>query len=535
MKVASLVLILSLPVAAQDVQAFRIRAHAKFLSHDLLEGRGVGTRGGGLAAEYIATQFALAGLKPAGANGSFFQPVPLVGVAPESTRVEAVKGSERVRMDWLKDFVGVTETQREKVEVEAEAVFVGHGIVAPEYGWDDFKGADVRGKVLVLFTNEPPSADPAFFKGRALTYYGRWTYKFEQAARMGAAGCIIIHTPATAGYGWDVVRNSWGREAIQMRLAPGQPALPLAGWITTEAGERLLALAGRKVGELLELAGRRDFRPVPLGFRISAALRYKIRQVEANNVVGMAPGSDPSLAQEAVLFTAHWDHLGIGAPVNGDRIYNGALDNATGCALLIEMAHAWSALNKKPRRSALFLAVTAEESGLLGSAYYARHPVVPAGKTALALNFDSPHPLGMTSDITVPGAERTTLWELVQSVAARHRFEILPDPRPEAGGYYRSDHFPLARVGIPAFSVGLGQNYLGKPKEAIAEILKTYAAKHYHQPSDEFREDWDFSGVAALGRFAVALNMEAANLDTLPGWVEGDEFFQIRRNSLSSR
>lgn len=535
MKVVFWVLLWGLPLAAQDVQASRIRAHTRFLSHDLLEGRGVGTRGGDLAAEYIATQFALAGLKPAGDNGTYFQKVPLVGVDPQSTSVAAVKGAERVHFAWLKEFVGVSETQQEKVEVDAEAVFVGHGIVAPEYGWDDFKGVDVRGKVLVLFTNEPPSEDPAFFKGRALTYYGRWTYKFEQAARMGAAGCIIIHTNATAGYGWDVVRNSWGREAIQMRLEQGRPALPLAGWITSEAGGRLLALAGRKVPELLEMAAKRDFRPIPLGLRIQASMKYKIRQVEGKNVAGMVPGSDPALAQEAVLFTAHWDHLGVGAPVNGDAIYNGALDNATGCGLLLEMAQAWGALAKKPRRSAIFLAVTAEESGLLGSEYYARNPIVPPGKTALALNFDSPHPLGIPSDITTPGAERTTLWPLVQSVAERHRFEIRPDPRPEAGGYYRSDHFPLARVGIPAFSVGLGRNYLGKPKELIDEILKTYSARHYHQPSDEFREDWDFSGLEALGRFGVALGMEAANMDSLATWSEGDEFLEARRKSLTAR
>jgi len=521
--------------AAQDVQAARIRAHTRFLSHDLLEGRGVGTRGGDLATEYIATQFALAGLKPGGDNETFFQAVPLVGVSPDpTTRLEAIHASGRLEFAWAKDFVGVTETQRAEVQLDAEAIFVGHGIVAPEYDWDDFKGVDVKGKILILFTNEPPSTDPRFFQGRALTYYGRWTYKYEQAARLGAAGCIIIHTPATAGYGWDVVRNSWGKENMQMRLLPGAPALQFAGWVTSEAGARLLALSGHKMEELLAEADKREFRPTPLGIRIRASLRYGVREVVSRNVIGIAPGSDPALSQEAVLFTAHWDHLGIGTPVNGDPIYNGALDNATGCALLLEMAHAWAALERKPRRSAVFIALTAEESGLLGSEYYVRRPVTPLGKTAVALNFDALYPLGLTSDITAPGAERTSIWPLLQSVAKRRRFTISPDPRPEAGSYFRSDHFPLARAGVPAFSIGLGRNFLGRSPEATAEILKTYGEKHYHQPSDEFRSDWDFSGLEALARFAIAFNMDVANMDALPTWNEGDEYQPIRQRSLEA-
>jgi len=517
----------------QDISGQRIRAHVRFLSSDLLEGRGVGTRGGDLATDYIATEFALAGLKPAGDNGAFLQQVPLVGVEPQAdTTLAASNSGQRLDFRWSQDFVGVTNRQQPLVDFEAEAIFVGHGIVAPEFQWDDFKGADVRGKVLVLFTNEPPSDDPKFFGGRALTYYGRWTYKYEQATRMGAAGVIIIHTTPTAGYGWEVVRNSWGKENAQMKLEPGRPALSFAGWVTEEAGARLLAMAGKTVGELLKSAESRDFKPIPLGLTMRGRLPNKVRQIRTANVAGIVPGSDPRLAQEAVIFSAHWDHLGIGTPVNGDSIYNGAVDNATGCGILLELARAWAALQTKPRRSALFLAVTAEESGLLGSEYYTLHPIVPPGKTALGMNFDAFQPLGITADITASGAERTTAWPMVQDVAKRFRFEIMPDARPEQGGYYRSDHFPFAQAGIPSFSVGQGRKFVGKPPGFGSETSEKFNASRYHQPSDEFQEDWDFSGLEAIARFGFALGLDASNIDSLPSWKPGDEFLPVREKSL---
>lgn len=517
---------------AQQISARNIRAHVKFLSSDLLEGRGPGTRGGELATEYIATQFALDGLKPAGDHGTYFQKVPLIGITTEpSARLLAEKDGKTADFKWEDDFVGVNERLTPEDEIDADAIFVGHGIVAPEFHWDDFKGLDVHGKVLVLFTNEPTSNDPKFFGGRALTYYGRWSYKYEEATRRGAVGVIIIHTTPTAGYGWDVVRSSWSREQPYVKLAPGARALSLAGWVTSEAGEKLLALSGHHVDELLKATESRDFQPIPLGIRIRASLPSKVRDINTRNVVGMVEGSDPNLKSDAVIYSGHWDHLGIGTPVNGDSIYNGAVDNATGCGILMEMARVWAAQAKKPKRSALFLAVTAEEGGLRGSEYYAAHPEVPAGKTAIAINYDALFPLGRTSDVVVNGAERTTAWPVVEAVAKRMGLTINPDPRPEQGSYYRSDHFAFAHVGIPAFSVEEGDDFVGKSKSFGEKAFEEYNDKHYHQPSDEFQESWDFSGLVEMAQFGFRIGTEIANEERLPTWHAGDEFLAAREKS----
>jgi Zn-dependent M28 family amino/carboxypeptidase len=520
-------------VTAQEIVAEHIRAHVKFLSSDLLEGRGPGTRGGDLASEYIATQFALAGLKPAGDQGTYFQQVPLIGITTEpSATLSAMKDGANLDFKWESEFVGVNERLTSEDQIDADAVFVGHGIVAPEFRWDDFKGVDVRGKVVVLFTNEPTSDDPKFFGGRALTYYGRWSYKYEEATRRGAVGVIIIHTTPTAGYGWDVVRNSWSREQPYVKLAAGEAALSFAGWVTTEAGDKLLAMAGHHVEELLKASESRDFRPIPLGIRIRANLPAKVRDIQTRNVVGMVEGSDPKLKSEVVIYSAHWDHLGIGTPVNGDAIYNGAVDNATGCGIVMEMGRAWAAQPKKPRRSALFILVTAEEGGLRGSEYYAGHPEIAAGKTALNINYDALFPLGPVRDVVVNGAERTTAWPIVQAVAKRMGLAIDPDPRPEQGSYYRSDHFAFAHVGIPSFSVEQGDDFVGKAKGFGAQAFDEYNEKHYHQPSDEFQESWDFSGLAEMARFGFRIGTEVANQDRLPSWRAGDEFLAAREKSV---
>ncbi len=515
---------------AQD--GTRIRAHVKFLASDLLEGRGVGVRGGELASEYLATQLALMGLKPAGDNGTFFQAVPLVGVNPlPGARLSVQGGGKSFDLRWLDDFVGYTLRQSESASIDGEAVFLGHGISAPEFNWDDYRNVDVKGKVVVLFTGEPPSEDPKFFGGRALTYYGRWTYKYEEAARRGAMACIIVHTTATASYGFEVVRSSWGREDMQVKLEANQPALQFAGWVTGETGDRLFGLAGKSTAEMLKLADTPGFQPMPLLLRFKGSFPAKVRTLESRNVVGMVPGSDPRKKDEAVVFSAHWDHLGINRTAQGDGIYNGAVDNATGCGMVLEMARAWQALDHKPRRSALFLFVTAEENGLRGSEYYGRHPFVPAAKTALNLNFDAFYPFGRTADIVTTGADRTTVWPTVQNMARRFHLEITPDPRPEHGTYYRSDHFSMARVGIPSFSINMGNKFAGKPPGYGDRIFEEYNSNHYHQPSDEYRDSWDFSGIEEIARFGFAVGLEVANSEKMPTWRAGDEFLSAREKN----
>jgi Zn-dependent M28 family amino/carboxypeptidase len=527
MRKAFLCLLAACIASAQmnEISGQRIRAHVKFLANDLLEGRGVGARGGDLATEYIATQLALAGAKPAGDNGTYFQNLTLVGVDPQaSTQMSA----GNIQFRWLDDFVGVTLNQKTDAAFDGDAVFVGHGISAPEYQWDDYQGVDVRGKVVVMFTNEPPSDDPKFFTGSALTYYGRWTYKYEQAARKGAAAAIIIHTTPTASYGWDVVRSSWGREDQQVKLAPGDPSLAFAGWVTKEKGDEIARSIGKTTDELLKMADTRGFKPIPLPLHFRGRAPAKIREIQTRNVVGRIDGSDAQLKNEVVIFSAHWDHLGIGPAMNGDTIYNGAADNATGCGMLLEMARAWAMLPAKPRRSALFVAVTAEEAGLRGSEYYGQHPVVPAGKTAAALNFDMFMPFGRTSDVVLNGAERTTLYPIVEEAARRFDLRIKPDPRPQAGTYYRSDHFSFARVGIPSFSIEGGEDLLGKPPGTGQKLFEDFNEHRYHQPGDEYRDDWDFSGMEQFARFGFLIGVNVANAPKLPTWRAGDEFLPAR-------
>lgn len=532
MKRIFLLVLTAITAAAQmsEISGERIRAHVKFLGSDLLEGRGVGARGGDLATEYIATQFALVGAKPAGDNGTYFQNFTLIGADPQSSsKLTAVgKDGKTIEFKWLDDFVGVTGQQKEDAKFDAEAVFVGHGITAPEDQWDDYAGVDVRGKVVVLFTNEPPSNDPKFFTGPALTYYGRWTYKFEQAARKGAVAAIIIHTTPTASYGWDVVRSSWGREDQQVKLAPGEPALALAAWVTKDAGDKIAATIGKTADQLLQMANTRGFRAIPLPIRFVGEAPAKIREIHTRNVVAKIEGSDPQLKNQAVIFSAHWDHLGIGTPVKGDAIYNGAADNATGCAMIIEIARAWAMLPEKPRRSALFISVSAEEAGMRGSEYYGEHPVVPAGQTAAALNFDMFMPFGRASDVVVNGAERTTMYPIVEEAARRFDLMIKPDPRPEAGTYYRSDHFSFARVGIPSFSIEGGDDLLGKPPGTGARLFAEFNDQHYHQPSDEYHDDWDFSGMEQYARFGFLMGINLADAPKLPTWRGGDEFLAPR-------
>ena len=522
--------------AMQGIRPDNIETHVRFLSHDLLEGRGTGQRGGDIAAEYIATQFALYGLKPAGDNGSYLQKVPMVGITPGAdTRFALVpaKGSSSFHpldLKPLDEYVAYDQTQQPESNVDAEIVYVGYGIEAPEYNWDDYKGVDVKGKVLLMLVNEPPSDDPKFFAGKALTYYGRWIYKYEEAARKGAIGAILIHKTEMASYPWEVVRNSNSGEKSYLKL-DGAPKLKAAAWIQLVVARKLASAAGMDLDKMMADATSRDFKPVPLHVRLSAHMTSKVRPFESNNVIAVLPGSGAVLKNEGVMYTAHYDHLGIRPDMPGDNIYNGAMDNATGCGILMEIARVYGGAAQKPRRSIYFVSVTAEEQGLLGSEYLGKHPPIPVGKISLDLNYDDLMPLGAPEEVQVSGAERTTFYPTVQAIAQDFRFKIRPDARPEAGHYYRSDHFSLARVGIPAFSISEGMKFKGHDEAWGLAQDADYTAHHYHQPSDEYHPGMDWTSDAAMARFGFALGWEAANQARLVGWKKGEEFEKARRAS----
>jgi len=519
--------------AAPEISGDRIAAHVQALGSDEMEGRGLASRGETLAIEYIQGQFKQAGAAPAGDGGSYLQSVPLVGVEtlPDSS-LSWHEGSHVITMTYLDEFVAQNQRQQENIEIDAEAVFVGHGIRAPEFGWNDYENTDVKGKVVVLFTNEPPSDDPGFFGGRALTYYGRWVFKYEEALRQGALGAIIIHTTESAGYPWQVVRNSWGIQNPFVRLDPGAPQLAVAGWGSSEVGARIFEKTGKSVAEMLQLADTKGFQPIPLELRLKGRIHSRVTPFETHNVLAKIEGSDPVKKNEAILYTAHWDHLGVGFEVEGDKIYNGAADNATGCGVLLELARAFAALDPKPPRTVIFAAVSAEEGGLRGSEYYAQHPIVPAGQTAVDLNYDGLLPLGRIQSVALLGYERTTVKPLVEEVAHGLGLEIEPDSHPEQGYYYRSDHFSLAKAGIPAFSLKLGTKIEGKPAEWAEAAYQDYITHRYHQPSDQYDPSWDFSGLEQLAQLGFEIGRRVANLPELPSWQPGDEFLPARQRSL---
>lgn len=522
-------------VAMNTVNPLNIRAHVAFLSSDLLEGRGTGQRGGDIAADYIATQFSLYGLKPAGDNGSFMQRVPMVGVTTDpSSAVSLIIDNKPWTLRQNEDIVAMDESQSATSDIDAPLVYVGYGIVAPEYKWDDYKGLDVKGKVLLMLVNEPPSDDPNFFKGRALTYYGRWTYKYEEAERLGAAGVILIHQPEMASYGWDVVRNSWGGERAYIRTdSPSK--LKLASWVQYDVAQKLASTIGKNAEDLIHMANSRDFKPVTLPVEVKAHMISKIRPFDSNNVVAELPGSDDKLKSQAVLYTAHYDHLGIRPGVSGDNIYNGAVDNATGCGMLLEIARGFASAPQAPNRSIIFAAVTGEEQGLLGSDYLAHHPPIPAGKITLAMNFDGIRPDGIPETIELSGVERTNFYLTTYSTAKEFGFDIKPDSNPAAGQFYRSDHFSFAHVGIPAFSVQEGLKYKGHPLEWGVQREEDYDEHRYHQPSDEFDPNWDFSGLADIARFGIELGWKAASQQELIQWLPNDEFEAARKASEQTK
>jgi Zn-dependent M28 family amino/carboxypeptidase len=519
--------------AMNSIDPERIRATVKYLSDDSFEGRGTGQKGGDRAADWIAAQFKSYGLQPAGDHGTFFQDVKFYGVTTDAkqTRLAFVpKSGPEIALKFADDYVATDQTHSEKSEIDAPIVYVGYGISAPEYNWDDYKGVDVKGKALLMLVSEPPSDDPDFFKGRALTYYGRWTYKYEEAARRGAVAVILVHKTDMASYPWEVVRNSWGGETSLLQDET-EPKLQSAGWIQLEVARKLAQSAGLDLDKMLQDANSRSFKPVDLGVRMKETIVTKVRTFSSRNVVAKVAGSDPKLKSQAIIYTAHYDHLGIHPNEPGDNIYNGAADNATGCGILLELARAYVGSSQKPRRSILFAAVTAEEQGLLGSKYLGEHPPVPARDISLDLNYDDVQPFGEPEQVVVSGSERTTVASLVEQVAAAFKMTIRPDDHPEAGHYYRSDHFSMARVGVPAFSVNQGALFKGHDLAWGEQKEQDYVTHRYHQPSDEYRPDMDFTGDAKMARFGFALGWQVASQHELAGWQPGDEFEKARKSS----
>jgi len=520
--------------AASNAPSFdpeRIRAHIKYLASDELEGRGMNQKGGDAAAQYLADQFKSYGLKPAGDNGTYFERVPMVGVQtqPDTSFTLVPNSGSPVPLKILDDYVTTNETQTPVADFDAPIVFVGYGITAPEYKWDDYKGVDLKGKVALLYVSEPISDDPTFFKGKTLTYYGRWTYKFEETARHGAVATLIIHRTDLASYGWSVVRNSWGGEKSFLKL-DGTPKLEAASWIQQDVARKLVAMGGLDLDKLFQEAQSRDFKPIELPVKLKAHVVSSVKPFDSRNVVALLEGSDAAKKAQAILYTAHYDHFGIDqTKPAGANIYHGAVDNATGCAILLDLARVWASTKPAPPRSILFAAVTAEEQGLLGSEFLGKHVAQLPVQPILDLNYDALAPLGLPEEVEVAGAERTSFYPVVEQTAKDFHLAIRPDARPEAGHYYRSDHFSLGRVGIPAFSITEGMKFQGHDASWGEAQAKDYVDHRYHEPSDQYKPDMDFRGDALMAQFGYVLGQKAANAATIPVWLPGDEFEKAQK------
>lgn len=517
---------------ADNITPAEIDGHLRFLSSDLLEGRAPATRGGRLTAEYIASELRSYGLTP-GLDTSFLQSVPIdVVTADTATMRFTASGKATGSLRYPLDVVAFAGSAVSESRATGELVFAGYGAVAPEYAWDDFKNVDVRGKVLLILVNDPPAtaAEPNLFGGRAMTYYGRWTYKFEEAERRGAAGAIIVHTTDAAGYPWHTVVGSWsGEQRMLPRPANAPTPLGIRAWITDSAASALLRQAGLNLAELRARAARRDFQPVSTGIVLDLAMRNTVRHLRSENVVGVVPGSDPKRRNEYVLFSAHWDHFGIGVPVNGDSIYNGAEDNASGTSDLLAVARAAAQGAPAPKRSLLFVFVTAEESGLLGSAYFAEHPTVPVERIIANLNVDGGNLLGRVRDLSVLGDTKSSLGPSLAAFIRPRGMRLSPDPHPERGYFYRSDHFSFAKVGVPAISIGPGNDYVGRPRGWGEAQGEDYTAHRYHQPSDEYRPDFDLRGAVQLSEIVLDFGRWLANAPTVPVWNRDAEFRAARK------
>lgn len=520
----------AVPAAAQRITPNEIDGDLRFLASDLLEGRAPATRGGELATAYIAAQLRSAGIRP-GVNGSYFQRVPIdvVTVDSASMHVQA-SGKATAQLRFPDDVVIWAGSAVPSSAAHAELVFAGYGVTAPEYKWDDFKGVDVKGKVLLVLVNDPPATakEPRLFGGKAMTYYGRWTYKFEEAERRGAVGALIVHTTAAASYPWHTVVASW---STPQRMLPRDPSLPAPlgfnGWITDSAATALLAHAGLDLAALRKQAATRDFHPVNTGITLDVAFRSAVQHLESQNVVGVIPGRDKSLGKQYVALSAHWDHFGIGPKVNGDSIYNGAVDNASGVSTLLAVARA-AAQAPRMRRSLVFVFVTAEEAGLLGSSWFAQHPTMPDSDIVADLNLDVVTVLGRVRDLNVLGSDKSTLGPMLAHLIAPNGMRIDPDAHPEAGHFYRSDHFSFAKAGVPAVSIGAGTDYVGRPKGWGVQQEDDYTAHRYHQPADNYSPDFDLSGAAQIGDIVLKFATALANSPVLPAWNPNAEFRSAR-------
>ena len=519
----------AIDAAGKAITADVLRDHVTKISSDEFEGRGPTTRGDQATRAYLSDQLKALGYEPGGGT-AWEQPVELVGMkAAMPTKWTFSRGGKSLTVTWWDQYIAGSGVQTDRGAIKnAEVVFVGYGIQAPEYGWDDFKGKDMKGKVLLMLNNDP-DWDPAIFAGTTRLYYGRWDYKYESAARQGAAGAIIIHTTPSAGYPFQVVQTSWSGERFELPAA-GEPRIQVKGWLTEDAARSLVTLAGRDLAALIESARHKEFVPVPLGVTTSLSFTNKISRGKTANVFGLLRGSDPVLGKELVVYTAHHDHLGIGKPdAGGDKIYNGALDNASGCAQVLAIARAWKALPAPPRRSVLILFVAGEEQGLLGSKYFATHPIVPPGKLAVDINYDGGDIWGKTRDVTYVGKGKTTLDPLVDELAARQGRTVKPDQFPDRGAFYRSDQFSFAHVGVPGLYLGTGTDFIGRPAGWGREQIELYERTHYHQPSDQIQPDWNFDGMVDNARLGFAVGVKLANGDQLPAWVPGDEFEAARK------
>jgi len=515
-----------------QVQADAIGAPLHFLSDDLLEGRGTGQRGGEIAAQYIAAQFMALGLEPAGDGGSWFQRVPIVSMNP-SPEITFSGGGQPRALRYRDEFAAWAERADSVVSDSGDVVYVGYGIAAPEWQWDDYKGVDLRGKILLMLVNDPGVRDPDLFRGKVLTYYGRWTYKLEEAARRGAAGVLLIHNDTLATYGWNTVKNSW--TGPQTRLDNPPTSLQFAGWLAEGATREVLGSSGLDLARLMAAAQSRDFRPMATGLRVAVTIRSTVRRLATANVVGRLPGRDPALAGQVVVLSAHYDHLGMGQPVNGDSIMNGAVDNASGVATMLGVAAAYARAGARPRRSLLFVGVAAEEAGLLGSAWLAAHPPVPPAGVAADLNVDGANLYGRTRDISAVGLDQSSLGAVFRRAALAEHLRVTIDSQAQTrGAFFRSDHFSFARAGVPSLSWGGGHDYVGRPAGWGAEQDRIYERERYHQPADNLLPWYTVDGAMQQARVLARVSWEVAEAAAQPAWSPGSDFREAGRRRVGN-